>query len=101
MRHSCANAGCNEDATMLVIEAHPLFRMLFRSGAGLTCERHAKDLEAVGGVSIALADISRWRCALQDEALVEAGADALRRTGIVGATRERSEAVLRAAGLIG
>jgi hypothetical protein len=37
---------------------------------------------------------------LDREALVVARADALRRTGVVGAARERSEAVLRAAGLI-
>lgn len=53
MNHTCAQTDCNEPATHLVVETSNL-NMLFQSGAGLVCEKHAEDLEMVGGFSLEL-----------------------------------------------
>lgn len=57
MSRTCAQMGCDADATDLIVEGHPL-AMLFRSGAGLLCERHAKDCEQVGGIRIPLTTLA-------------------------------------------
>lgn len=51
--HQCVQAGCDRDATHLVVESHNL-AMLFGSGAGLMCVTCAHNMTAVGGVSLSL-----------------------------------------------
>lgn len=50
MTHECAQAECKEDATHLVIESQPL-AMLFRTGAGLLCSKHASFYSTIGGIN--------------------------------------------------
>ena len=54
MTLSCAQAGCSEDATHVCVQGHDL-ALLFRSGAGVLCGKHAADADAVGGCSLSLA----------------------------------------------
>jgi hypothetical protein len=70
MSHPCAKRGCQNDATHIVIESHPL-AMLFQSGAGLACAGHAAELAAVGGASFEVAELVGWR--QQRDALWHAG----------------------------
>jgi hypothetical protein len=47
--HACAQVDCDEEATHVVIESQPL-AMLFKSGGGLVCARHAETFMDIGGV---------------------------------------------------
>jgi hypothetical protein len=53
--HDCAQAGCNEPATELVIEGSNL-SMLFATGAALVCKKHTA--ENIGGVRIPLEQLA-------------------------------------------
>lgn len=49
--HRCCQAGCDEAATQVVVEADRM-AMLFRDGAGVMCDKHAQQIAAVGGVPL-------------------------------------------------
>ena len=51
--HECAQAGCDQDATHVVVETHSL-ALVARGGACLVCGHHATAMEAVGGAACSL-----------------------------------------------
>jgi hypothetical protein len=50
-QHRCAQTGCDHAATHLVIEADAM-AMLFKSGCGLVCAKHAKEYARIGGINV-------------------------------------------------
>lgn len=60
--HPCRRSGCNETATHLVLESHPL-ALLFDSGAGLVCERDAEEMAEIGGIPISFEEIRKCEVA--------------------------------------
>ena len=53
MIRECAVAGCERIGDHLVIEVSPM-AMLFESGAGLVCDKHAYELDQIGGDNLGL-----------------------------------------------